>query len=1394
MKHNFKSNLSIIVLVFAFAFYHILPTCLYYSRPLSKKIDGKEAQQIIRRLTAQVVEARNDTIPRVESILSALKLRGQVKEHPSIPGVINVVFKKDRDAQCFLENLLYGEPSVPIKSAKLHVLGYDKQDVSVVQVTGSLITPLTENDFSFIPYSQEETPYLSKQILHDVVSVLNPTQRAVCTCGYAPIWENLSEERIVDTAKKLILGTHILPDSRVQVLLNTFFSSERDFEAFVSRLETIIQSIKLSKQEQLAFVELFRILEKGFKRQVVSSPIVDNVVDCSLVSPFFSHVEFCAKDGKIKLWFDHDLLTKRANLSIEDQLDLDGWLVRERQRLSQAFHRPFEDSPEGFAFDIRDSQASGKIVLHHERACQGIVEHLAALALNRPTPQSCDLFRENFPICCRQPEENDSVGCFIFSPERSCSHFSKGSVYVVFKGLRSIAAKYEKSSSNENRLFRQDLQNFYNCFAHTDATPWNVEGDQVLEIRVPLQRMFDVWGEDFVPQASGAGATLEVRDIRDRLETLNRIEKTRQSEWVRWHELYRQSKCSMDPHVRLRAPVPHRSAFFENLKLNWRKYSRGDGVLRLGIDFAGGKQLRLAFKDHHGNPLTDKEGVAKVSDELYARLNKLGVSEVSLHQEGTHVHVSIPGSSRLSSEEIIGASHMSFHVVNEKFSLNGPLRYEVQRFLDYIWFTAQGLGCMNPDGVNQLASRSFNNDEQLPGSIREVIAKLKQEGLQFPTQEVRPSSALDMTYSMIAIAKDVTDKTNPLTIVFHNYALEGASLKEIHPEFAAGEGYILNFGVKDKLTSTQSIPTEDLHAWTTQFCQTGVAGTSAGQFSSGRGWRMAVVLDGYVVSDPVLNAPLKDHASVSGNFSYREVNRLATDLKSGSMSFVPEILSEEIVTPELGRQQRLQGIASMFIGLGVLILLMSVYYRFGGIVASVAVMLNLILIWAALQYLDAPLTLTGLAGIILAMGMAVDANVLVFERIREEYLLSHSLAESVDAGYKKAFGAIFDSNLTTILASLLLLVLDTGPIKGFALTLILGIISSMFTALFMTKFFFVFWMRKTSETQLHMMNRFVGVKHDFLKECKRLWMVSGAAILLGGIALGFGAWDSILGMDFKGGYAITLRVAKDVTQVSSELQGQLKRLGLSSRDFRIKRFSSSDKIKIYFTQKALSSVKTEGDAIFSDPVLFRVFYLLSETGIDFSLNQPSEWQNLLSHVSGQFSSKMRQQAGIALLGVFAIILLYVSLRFEWRYAFSAVCALVHDLVATCAVLLAMHFFLQKIQIDLQAVGALMTVLGYSLNNTLIIFDRIREDRREKLFTPMSILINDALQKTLGRTVMTTATTLSVLLILLLVGGGAIFNFAFIMTIGILLGTLSSLYIAPPLLLFMVRKERSQDAS
>ncbi|ANH78361.1 protein translocase subunit SecDF [Candidatus Chlamydia sanziniae] len=1407
MQHKVKRNLSIIVFVFALAMYYVLPTCLYYAQPLHKLIDPVEAQHIVKSLTKQTTAVDKEIIPRVSTILSALHLSGHIKRHSDLPGVVNVHFRQARDAQAFIEHLTYAEPKVPVKSARLHVLGYSQQNDYSVQVSGSLVTLVKESDFSFVPYAyvtdNENEKNISHQVLTQVFAALLAPSQDQCHCNYPSVWETAPVEEIVQYTHNLTLGLEVFT-SQMSSFLNTLFPSNKDRTAFLSRLASIADSPEISTEDQYVCRTVYTSLAQQSRQENQIRPsITDQKIDCSVVSPFFNSAEFFPNQREVLLTLHPDLLAKRTTLPLEQRLDLESRLAREKQRLSKKFNARLEEHPKGFVFTCIDKEASGKIVLHGERLYKNIVDHLVALTLHKPHAESCDLIPENFPIYSRQPVESDSFGCFIFTPEANCSHFSEGSVYVVLKGLRPMITKYQKSGGDEYQSFEKDLQNLYNCFTHIDSTSWIIGEDQVLEYRQPLQQFFDVWGENFIVSGEGNSAFLEVKDIKDRLNTLNRIEKNRQSEWVQWHEEYRHAKCSMDTHKRLQTPIPHRNAFLENMKLNMRKYARGDNVLRLGIDFVGGRQLLLSFKDHRGQKITNKEDILKVSEELYARLNKLGVSEIEIRREGDCIHLSVPGSTKVSSSEILGTSQMSFHVVNEKFSPYTGYRYEVQKFLDYLWFLSQTQGATTPEAVNALASALFNNEPtHVPPPVHNAIAKLKQEGLAFSIPNCcAPSSEVDTTYSMIAIEKEPEKKANPLMIVFRNYALDGASLKNIRPEFAAGEGYILNFSVKETGSSKvveRSSSTDSFHAWTSAYCQDGVNGTINSQYSGNHGWRMAVIIDGYVVSSPVLNAPLRNHASVSGKFTHREVSKLAADLKSGAMSFVPEVLSEEMISPDLGVRQRTQGIVSACLGLAALIILMSVYYKFGGVIASSAVVLNLLLIWAALQYLDASLTLSGLAGIILAMGMAVDANILVFERIREEYCLSRSLSRSVETGYAKAFGAIFDSNLTTILASTFLLFLDTGPIKGFALTLILGIFSSMFTALFMTKFFFAMWMSKTQETQLHMMNKFIGIKHDFLKECKKLWIVSGSLIVLGCVALGFGAWHSVLGMDFKGGYAFIVDAgeqgAVDVSQVSTQVTNKLKQAGLSSRDFRIQTFQSSDKVKIYFSHRALVHARLNQNVNREvvDQELAFALGLLSETGLDFSSDSSQSVRNCWTKVSGQFSNKMRQQACIGLLGALAAILLYVSLRFEWRYAVSAVCGLLHDLIVTCAVLIATHFFLQKIQIDLQAIGALMTVLGYSLNNTLIIFDRIREDRQAKVFTSMSTLINDALQKTFSRTVMTTATTLSVLLILLFVGGGAVFNFAFIMTIGILLGTLSSLYIAPPFLLFMVRKEKQTN--
>lgn len=299
----------------------------------------------------------------------------------------------------------------------------------------------------------------------------------------------------------------------------------------------------------------------------ISPKVVGNVVDCSELSPCFSSMSLTA-DGKLLFHFDAEVAANRQQLVGNERLDLERLFAMEKQHIATRLNRSVEETEFGFAVRLRDEAASGKIVLQGHRVCQRIVEHLTALVLNRPLAETCDLSTENFPVYGREPLDSDALGCFIFSPERSCRHFSKGSVYIVFKGLRSIVAKYEHAGAEEAALLQHDLQNLYACFIHTDAVSWSLGEDRVLEIKEPLQRVIRIWGEEFV-QSFGK-ASLEVRDVRDRLAVVNRIEKTQHAELVRWDEQYRQAQCSMNPQVRLRAAIPHKNVFFENLKLNIR--------------------------------------------------------------------------------------------------------------------------------------------------------------------------------------------------------------------------------------------------------------------------------------------------------------------------------------------------------------------------------------------------------------------------------------------------------------------------------------------------------------------------------------------------------------------------------------------------------------------------------------------------------------------------------------------------------------------------------------------------------------------------------------------------------------------------------------------------------
>lgn len=762
---------------------------------------------------------------------------------------------------------------------------------------------------------------------------------------------------------------------------------------------------------------------------------------------------------------------------------------------------------------------------------------------------------------------------------------------------------------------------------------------------------------------------------------------------------------------------------------------------------------------------------------------------------------------------------MFFNLVNEKFTAQNPTLAEaVNTFLEDVWNEAVITNRTDVDSVNeiawsQLGGNPDNADEFNPYTGHGKL--LYEHGLRFAGPKAASrSNAFDDTMSAISIFRgsDYTDwqgQTYPLLITFRNYALEGANLTDIQAGYDPKEGNTLYFSVKNSHVNRfgQKVnPRDAFYNWTSQFAEDNIGGTPKESYSGGRGWRMAVILNGSIINAPTLNSSLRDQARITGHFSQREANQLVADLKAGSLSFTPQILSEENVSPDLGATQRSQGIFAAALGLVLMAIIMISVYRFSGVIACLAVLVNLLIIWGVLQNLGAALTLPGIAGVILAIGMSVDANVLVFERIREEFSISGRLPSAVAMGYRKAYSAIIDSNLTTILAAIILLNFDAGPVKGLALTLIIGIVSSMFTALFMTRFFFAGWVQNPKHKALKMLQLFKNTKIDFLRMARPAIVGALVVILVGGFFM-VRERHSIFGMDFTGGYALSIDLQEQTTgNYKERASNALAKAGAATTDFQIQELNKEHQLRIQLGTSleqpggafaSIEEMKLAENPLFAYQSYPRIQWIVNalEAG-GLELN-PASLEDLNLHwtqMSGQLSTTMRNQALLGLMLAMVGILIYITFRFEFKYAVAATVAIGHDLLVTLGVLALLHAIFGVVQIDLQVIAALMTIVGYSLNDTIVIFDRIREDIRLMRKANFADIVNHALNATLSRTLMTSGTTMAVLLALVFFGGMSIMNFALIMTLGVAIGTFSSLFVAPPLLLYFHKREAVTEDS
>lgn len=544
--------------------------------------------------------------------------------------------------------------------------------------------------------------------------------------------------------------------------------------------------------------------------------------------------------------------------------------------------------------------------------------------------------------------------------------------------------------------------------------------------------------------------------------------------------------------------------------------------------------------------------------------------------------------------------------------------------------------------------------------------------------------------------------------------------------------------------------------------------------------RIAIVLDDYVYSAPVVQGEIPNgSSSITGNFTLDEAKDLANVLKAGTLPAPTTIVEDVVIGPTLGKEAQRQGIISIVAGLAIVIIFMVAYYSKGGFIANLALAFNVFFIFGILAQLSASLTLPGIAGIVLTIGMAIDANVLIFERIREELRGGASYKQAISAGYAKAYSSIIDSNATTFLTGLILYVLGQGPVKGFAITLMIGIVCSFFSAVFITRVIVEWWSKKGQEGALGFetilsRNFLQNTSINFVGKRKVAYIFSGSFIVLGLIA--FLVKGLSLGVDFTGGRSYV--VAFQQPQTPSELKVQLSDV-FEGQSTEVKTYGANNVVKIT-TGYLINNDTDEADQQVKERLIEG---LQSITGMQYTEDASAVDTSHFTIVS---SSKVTAtvaddvKASSAESVIFALIMIfvYILIRFRrWQFGLGALVALLHDVLFVLAAISLANLGGFSLEIDQVFIAAMLTLIGYSINDTVVVFDRIRENMHIRPSSDNISVFNLALNETISRTTVTSATTLFVVLILFLFGGVVLKGFSFTLLVGIIIGTYSSLFIA-----------------
>ena len=570
---------------------------------------------------------------------------------------------------------------------------------------------------------------------------------------------------------------------------------------------------------------------------------------------------------------------------------------------------------------------------------------------------------------------------------------------------------------------------------------------------------------------------------------------------------------------------------------------------------------------------------------------------------------------------------------------------------------------------------------------------------------------------------------------------------------------------------------------------------------TGQGRQLAIILDDTLISAPVIQSEIGAEGQITGSFTPSEAQQLANDLNAGALPAPLKLLAESSVSPTVGEDAKQAGLVAATLGFLLVGIFMLIYYWYAGLVADIALFLDVALLPAALVIvanilgvfakdasmgatgsLQLPvLTMPGIAGLVLTLGMAVDANVIIFERIREEFLAKASTGAALKNGYGRAFTAILDSNITTIVTGVILFIVGTGPVRGFAITLTAGVVISMFTAVVVTRLVFDNTTKPESMKPFKMLNIFKKVPNVNFVGMGKITILASAAIIVVSLAIFFirAATNraSVLAVDLTGGTSLVYSVDQSKKPAVGDVRKALDKFDNAT----VIQYQEGVGDATLLVKTGETAETEKGKALENRDVAAHVTKLLQAAFPDAGVKQVS-----VDEVGSMVGADLKKSGTWAVVLSLCAILIYVAFRFEFGFGLGALVALAHDALISLGL-----FSLCGRQVSLLVITAILTIIGYSVNDTIVVFDRIREDLRKDQKTGFKELCNRALNECLSRTVITSLTTFFAVVALFAFGDGSIFDFALTMLIGVVAGTYSSVFIATPVMMWWYKGRRPQ---